>query len=304
MSLHGKLLKTAFVTVALSALCAVSASAANVGVATVTADALRMRSEPSTEASILATAAKDDQVVVLEEAEVEGWYKVDYQTVEGYMSAEYLDVATQSNVPIGYGLVNTDGAPLNVRSGPSTDYEMLFSLHNHAVVNITGIDNGWYAIEYKGNYGYVSSDYMITCKDSAGSRGDSKGLKAGSALGQQVVEYAAQFLGKPYVWGGNGPNSFDCSGFTKYVYNHFGYTLNRTASAQLSNGTSVSYDELQPGDLIFFDNGRVSTPVSHVGIYVGGGQFIHASTNSYCVQYDSLYSTHYNRSFKYARRIF
>ncbi len=303
MSLPGKLLRTAFVTFALSALCTVCASAASLGVGTVTADALRMRSEASTESSILATAAKDDQVVVLEEA-AEGWFKVDYQTVEGYMSAEYLDVKTQSSDPIGYGLVRTDGATLNVRSGPSTDFDQLFVLYNNTVVNITGIDNGWYAIEYKGNIGYVSSDYMVTCKDSAGSRGDGQGLKPGGSLGQQVVEYAAQFLGKPYVWGGNGPNSFDCSGFTKYVYSHFGYTLNRTASAQLSNGRAVSFDELQPGDLIFFDNGRVSTPVSHVGIYVGGGQFIHASTNSYCVQYDSLFSSYYSRVFVYARRIF
>ena len=303
MSFSKKLLRTTILTFALSALCVVGASAASLGVGTVTADALRMRAEPGTDASILATAAKDDHVVVLEEA-VEGWYKVDYQTVEGYMSAEYLEVATQSDVAIGYGLVHTDGATLNVRSGPSTEHELLFVLYNNTVVNITGIDNGWYAIEHKGKTGYVSSDYMITCKDSAGSRGDGQGLKASSALGQQVVEYAAQFLGRPYVWGGNGPNSFDCSGFTKYVYSHFGYTLNRTASAQLSNGVAVSFDELQPGDLIFFDNGRVSTPVSHVGIYVGGGQFIHASTNSYCVQYDSLFSSYYSRVFVYARRIF
>ena len=127
---------------------------------------------------------------------------------------------------------------------------------------------------------------------------------ASASLGVQVVEYAKQFLGRPYVWGGNGPNSFDCSGFTKYVYAHFGYTLNRTASAQLSNGVSVSRSELQPGDLVFFYNGRVSTPVSHVGIYVGDGQFIHASTNTYAVQYDSLYSNHYNNTYVYARRIF
>ena len=130
---------------------------------------------------------------------------------------------------------------------------------------------------------------MVTCKDSAGSRGDDTVTAASASLGVQVVEYAKQFLGRPYVWGGNGPNSFDCSGFTKYVYAHFGYTLNRTASAQLSNGVSVSRSELQPGDLVFFYNGRVSTPVSHVGIYMGDGQFIHASTTSYRVQYDSIY---------------
>ena len=142
---------------------------------------------------------------------------------------------------------------------------------------------------------------MVTCKDAAGTRGDSDVV---NSLGMQLVTYAQQFLGCPYVWGGNGPTSFDCSGFTKYVYAHFGYTLNRTASDQLYNGTKVARGEWQPGDLIFFDNGKVSTPVSHVGIYVGDGQFIHASTNSYTVQFNSLYSAHYSNTYECARRIF
>ncbi len=304
MPLTGKLLRAAFVGAVLSALCVVGASAASLGVGTVTADALRMRAQADPNASILATAAKGDQVVVLEDAGG-GWYKVDYHTVEGYMSADYLDVAKTADVSIGYGLVRTDGTALNVRSGPGTDRELLFTLYNGQVVSITGLDAGWYRIETdQGNTGYVSSDYMITCKDSFGSRGDGKGLTAGGAIGEQIAAYAQQFLGRPYSWGANGPNAFDCSGFTKYVYSHFGYTLNRTASSQLSNGRAVSKSELQPGDLVFFYNGRVSTPVSHVGIYVGGGQFIHASTNTYSVQFDSLSSSYYSSTYVYARRVF
>ena len=119
----------------------------------------------------------------------------------------------------------------------------------------------------------------------------------------RAVEYAMQYLGVPYVWGGNGPNCFDCSGLTKYVYGHFGYTLNRTASAQLSNGVSVSRSELQPGDLVFFDNGKVSTPVSHVGIYIGGNQFIHASSPSTGVIVSSM-NDYVARGFVGACRIF
>ncbi|BDF67401.1 hypothetical protein CE91St43_13730 [Oscillospiraceae bacterium] len=303
MSFSGKFLRGAVMTAALSALCVVGASAASLGVGTVTADALRMRAEASTDAAILATAPSGDTVVVLEDAG-NGWYKVDYKSVEGYMSGEYLTVANQADVTIGYGLVQTTGGTLNVRTGPGTEYTHIFSLNNGDVVTITGIDAGWYKISYNGMNGYVSSDYMVTCKDSAGSRGDDTVTASSSSLGQQIVEYAKQFLGKPYVWGGNGPNSFDCSGFTKYVYAHFGYTLNRTASAQLNNGTAVSRSELQAGDLVFFNNGRVSTPVSHVGIYVGDGQFIHASTNTYAVQFDSLNSNYYNNTYVYARRIF
>ena len=304
MPLLKNVVRTALMVTALSALCVVGASAACIGVGTVDVDALRLRAEPNTESSILATSTKEETVVVLEAAETEGWYKVDYKSVEGYMSSEYLTVVEQADVAIGYGLVQSSGSTLNVRSGPGTDFERVASLSDRAVVTINGIDNGWYKISYNNITGYVSSDYMVTCKDSAGSRGDGTVVTSSSPLGAQVVEYAKQFLGVPYVWGGNGPNCFDCSGFTKYVYAHFGYTLNRTASAQLSNGVSVSRSELQPGDLIFFDNGKVSTPVSHVGIYVGDGQFIHASTNEYQVRYGNLNAGSYNSTYVYARRIF
>ena len=298
-----KLLRTALLTAALSTVCVVTASAASVGVGTVNADALRLRDEASTEATILATAAKGDTVVVLEEAG-DGWYKVDYQSVEGYMSGEYLDVATKADVTIGYGLVQADGSTLNVRSGAGTDYDKVATLSDGAVVTIVGVDNGWYKITTSGGTtGYVSSDYMVTCKDSAGSRGDGTAVAASSGLGQQVVDYAKQYLGTPYVYGGNGPSSFDCSGYTSYVYRHFGYTLNRTASGQLSNGTSVSKSELQPGDLVFFRY-NTSKAASHVGIYIGGGQFIHASTNTYTVKIDTLTSGHYANVYVGARRLF
>ena len=110
-------------------------------------------------------------MVVLEDAG-NGWYKVDYKSVEGYMSGEYLNVSAKADVTIGYGLVQSQGSPLNVRSGPGTSYGKVTSLNNGAVVNIVGIDNGWYKISTNGVTGYVSSDYMVTCKDSAGSRGD------------------------------------------------------------------------------------------------------------------------------------
>lgn len=297
-----KLLRVVFLSATLSALCVVGASAASLGVGTVDADALRLREEATTESTILATAAKGDTVVILEDAG-NNWYKVDYKTVEGYMSGEYLTVSQKADVNIGYGLVDTDGSTLNVRSGPGTSYSKVTSLSSDTVVSIVGIDNGWYKITYNGVTGYVSSDYMSTCKDSAGSRGNDTAAASTSSLGQQVATYAQQFLGVPYVYGGNGPNSFDCSGFTSYVYRHFGYTINRTASTQLSNGYAVSKSELLPGDLVFFRY-NTSYPASHVGIYIGGGQFIHASTNNYKVRIDTLLSGHYSNVYLTARRIF
>ena len=299
-----KLLRTTLLTVAVSAVCMIGASAAS-GVGTVNTDALRLRNEANTTSTILATASEGDSVVILEDA-CDGWYKVDYNTVEGYMSGVYLTVSAQADVTIGYGLVQTGGSTLNVRSGPGTTYSKVTTLNDNAVVTIVGINNGWYKIKTSsGAVGYVSSEYMVTCKDSAGSRGDGAtavAVASDSSMGQQIVSYAKQFLGVPYVYGGNGPNSFDCSGFTSYIYRHFGYTPNRTASTQLSNGVAVSKSELQPGDLVFFRY-NTSYPASHVGIYIGNGQFIHASTNKYQVQIDQLMTGHYANVYIAARRI-
>ena len=299
-----KLLRTTLLTVAVSAVCMIGASAAS-GVGTVNTDALRLRNEANTTSTILATASEGDTVVILEDAG-NGWYKVDYNTVEGYMSGEYLTVSAQADVTIGYGLVQAGGSTLNVRSGPGTTYSKVTTLSDGAVVSIVGIDNGWYKIKTSsGATGYVISEYMVTCKDSSGSRGDGTTAVAvapNSSMGQQIVDYAKQFLGVPYVYGGNGPSSFDCSGFTSYIYRHFGYTLNRTASTQLSNGVAVSKSELQPGDLVFFRY-NTSYPASHVGIYIGNGQFIHASTNKYQVQIDQLLTGHYANVYIAGRRI-
>lgn len=296
MASFKQLLRGTVMALALSTLCVVGASAANVGVGTVTADALRMRSEASTEASILATAPKGEHVVVLEAVE-DGWYKVDYEAVEGYMSGEFLEIQEKADVALGFGKVNTDGSPLNVRSAPDTDSDRLATLSDNKVVNIVGVDSGWFKIEVGNTVGYVLTDYMVPCRDEYGNRGDGNG-----SIGEQIVAFAKTFLGVPYVYGGNGPSCFDCSGFTKYVYAHFGYNINRGAAQQLSNGTAISRSQLQPGDLVFFRH-NTSKPVSHVGIYIGNNQFIHASTNAYKVQINDL-SGHYANTYVYARHIY
>ena len=110
----------------------------------------------------------------------------------------------------------------------------------------------------------MSADY-VTIIDAA------EAASSGSA--SEVVDLAMQYLGYPYCYGGSSPSGFDCSGFVRYVYSQFGCSLNRTASAQMSNGTSVSMSELQPGDMVFFlKSGSGASRASHVGIYIGGGQ--------------------------------
>ena len=120
-----------------------------------------------------------------------------------------------------------------------------------------------------------------------------------SNTGSAVLAFARQYLGYPYVYGGASPSGFDCSGFTSYVYKHFGVSLNRTAAGQASNGKAVKRSELQVGDLVMF-----CSPINHVGIYAGNNQIIHAANKTRGVVIDTISSGYYNTNYNCARRIF
>lgn len=313
MSYFHRTLRTVLMTGIVMSLCVVGVSAANVGVGTVNGDGLRLREEANTSAPILSRAYTGDKVIVLEEAQ-NGWYKVNYECVEGYMSAEYLDVTNKADADLGYGKVEADGSVLNMRSGPGTSYERTQKIPDGTKVKLTGMDSGWFKIAYNGGEGYVSSEYIAICAEKAESgkyetaqaRGQNTTGAWGngsSSLGQQIVEYGKTLLGTPYVYGGNGPDCFDCSGFTKYVYSHFGYQINRTASNQMKNGVAVSSGQLQTGDLVFFRNPGDGKPASHVGIYIGNGKFVHASSDRYVVEIDTLNSSYNSRTYVGARRV-
>ena len=127
----------------------------------------------------------------------------------------------------------------------------------------------------------VAVTSLNTIAQSATSYVPSRGAAAVSS--SAVVAYASNFIGTPYAWGGNGPSTFDCSGFTSYVFKHFGISLPRTAAGQQGVGVSVAKSDLQPGDLVFF-----GSPAHHVGIYVGNGCYIHAPQTGDVVKISSL----------------
>ncbi len=118
--------------------------------------------------------------------------------------------------------------------------------------------------------------------------------------GTQVVNYAYKFLGKPYVYGAAGPNAFDCSGLTKYVFSKFGVNLSRTTYTQVGEGTKVNRNDLKAGDLVFFNT---EGSISHVGIYIGNGEFIHAPRTGKPVMVSSLSDGYYSQRYATARRI-
>lgn len=276
---------------------------ASIGSATVTADSLRLRSEANTKSSTLTQAPKGSTVTV-EEDMGNGWYKVTYKNTAGYMSGEWLTLSLNDGtvVPAAQGTEPEQkrglitASVLNVRSGAGTSYAKVGSLRSGTVVDILAdVGNGWYQIEA----GYISAEY-VTLVDAS--------YTGSSTLGASAAAMAKSLLGKRYSYGAAGPNSFDCSGLMYYIYKQLGHTIARGSSGQYyNNGYFVSTSAMQPGDLIFFfdprfDGSGGTLPTTHVGMYVGNGQFIHASTTSYRVQYDSV-SGYYGRYIVGVKRI-
>lgn len=284
----GRASKVLFLSVLTAMLLAATALAADIatGAGCTTGSSLRLRAEPSTSASVVTTLDKSVAVAILDDS-VDGWYKIAYNGSTGYVSADYLNV-DQDNVFTTYGRVNSDG--VNVRSDASTDSSVLATIEEDAIVTVNGLVDGWYDVtcEY-GTEGYIRSDFLD--------------LTESSSSNSDIAATAKQYLGTGYVYGGASPRGFDCSGFTMYVYSQHGYSLPHSATSQWQSGLGTrvySISELQPGDLVFFNDPsrNAGKACSHAGIYTGDGQFIHSSSSrSGGVIVSSLTSGYYNTYF-------
>lgn len=215
--------------------------------------------------------------------------------------------AASSGKTLGDGVINA--SDVRLRSDANTSSSILATLSKGTAVTVLTQSGSWYAVSYNGTNGYVAQQYVtlgtsLPAEDTGSSAAnDNVSSVPPSSSGSSAVSIAYQYLGVPYVYGGASPSGFDCSGFTMYVYNQLGISLPHGATPQLKYGTYVSRSELQPGDLVFFSDG--SYPASHVGIYVGDDQFIHASSstgNGYCVCVSSLNTNYYSRNFVGGRR--
>ena len=292
-------LLTAILAVSILASLAVGASAIELktGIGIVESNGLRLRAKPNTDAEILANASYGDNVVIIRE--VDGWYLVDYNLQIGYMSADYITFKERENVDLGYGVV--EDASVNLRDTPSTDGALLATLTTGETAYIIGLNCGWYKVQYEGQTGYIRSDLLALTEPPRWNSQNYVGeAPVVETVGEQIVNYAYNFLGTPYVWGGSSPSGFDCSGFTQYVFKQMGYSIKRTAAQQLTCGYAVS--DLQLGDLVFFENTYTTgADASHVGIYVGDNQFIHAASGG--VKVTDLSDDYYAARYVGARRV-
>ena len=256
----------------------------------VNGSAVRMRMGPSTDFAVIGSYNKGTEVKI--SGEYAGWYEVSVSGKYGYIKKDYVKVgsAAVSEPEKTMDSVGTiTGNSVRMRSGPGTGYSVIGYYNKGIQVNVTGQTGNWYAVTYKGLKGYISADYVK--------------LGTSNALADQIVATAKEYLGTPYVWGGTSPKGFDCSGFVYYVYQQYGYQLQRRASLQYANnGVSVSKSQLQPGDLVFFSDSV--DPIGHVGMYIGDGYFIHASSGKGCVCITALEgSSYYINHYTGAKRI-
>ena len=206
---------------------------------------LNVRAEASESSSSVKKLALGEQVTALSESG--DWTKVDADGTIGYVKSSYLSLTAYCK-----------GSGVNMRIGINQDSKAITQLYNGEEVTILAKVTDRYKIRYNGQIGYVSADY-ITFDEVEGSGGTA------------VVEYAKQFLGNRYVYGGTSlTNGIDCSGFTQAIYRYFGYSIPRSSYYQRSAGTKVnSLSEAKPGDLICYNG--------HVAIYMGNNMIIHAS---------------------------
>lgn len=189
---------------------------------------------------------------------------------------------------------------VNVRSGPGTNYSKVGSLSYHEVVSITGTANGWYRI---GDGKWVSGTYLQAgtppAEESSSQTQQSSGSSSSSSV-EAAVQYALAQVGDAYVWAGNGPDAWDCSGLTSAAFRQVGISIGRSASSQYSAGTKVPLSQAQRGDLLFWSSNGTQSGIYHVAIYLGNGQKVHAKSPQYGVQLDSVY---YSNIMPYAVRL-
>lgn len=251
----------------------------NIGISNVTDELLNVRESPSLDGKLVGKMPKGAACEVLDT--VDGWAHIQSGEVEGYVSLDYLLIGPDAKLKANelvrtVAVANTDG--LNVRENPSTDSAVVMQIRQGEELEYLETLDGWVKVAVDSDEVYVSAEYVdvVTKLDTAITMTELLYGVGVSDVRVDLTEYAKEFLGNPYVWGGTSlTHGADCSGFVLSVFAKYGVSLPRVAADQARVGTSISAGELQPGDLVFYAKGGY---INHVAIYIGGGQVIHAST--------------------------
>lgn len=277
----------------------------NLGISNVTTY-LNVRKGPDTSYKVIGKMPGYSACEVL--GEEDGWYKIQSGNVTGYVSAEFILTGYEANVKAKEKMtemlvVNCD--KLNVREEASTDCDIATKVSQGEHLEIVEDEkDGWYKAEINGLSGYVSAEYVdvvytlptaveikeivstTTSTPSSSSTPSASYENLDPTVSQTAVNLintAMEYLGCPYVYGGNSLTSgIDCSGFVKQIFAKYGYSLPRTSSQYVNVGTQVPLDQIKPGDILIY---RYGSRIGHVAIYIGNGQIIHAANdkNGVCI---------------------
>lgn len=282
-----------------------------------TGDYTYIRSAPDEDSDWVGKLYKDSAAQVLDY--LDGWTKIRSGSAEGYVPEDALITggeAEQHAEEYENNTVTVTARVLNVREGQGTDTSILTQIELDEQYQVTGEPvDGWYPVKVGDIDGWVSGEYVT--EETSYSYGETKeeeeeriaeekaeqeaaekeaaeasasSVSSTGVSGQAVIDYACQFVGNPYVWGGTSlTNGADCSGFVQSVYAHFGISLPRTTYDMVNSGYAVSYEEAQPGDLILYGD------CSHVGLYMGDGNIVNAlnSDKGICIcsaTYTNIYA--------------
>lgn len=262
----------------------------NLGMSVISSGNLNIRREASTDSEVVGILTNHNACELLEDAG--DWYKVTSGKVTGYVNKQYLvtgdeaeSIAEQEIKTVA--TVNTE--TLNVRAEKSTEAAVLSQVGNSEAFTVNSVADGWVEISVDDSVGYISQDY-VTLAQALPTAKTIEQVKYGDGVSDvrtSVVSYALQFVGNRYVWGGTSlENGVDCSGFTMRILGKYGISLPHSSKAQPSYGTKISASEAKPGDLFFYGSGR---SISHVAIYIGNGQIVHASNKRDGIKVSNAY---------------
>ena len=258
--------------------------------ATVTTTTLFVRTEPGTEASVLTMLPEGEDVVVYDALDEYGWYRVSTEEGLGYVSGDYVTVRTEFRVAESkeeekerlereeaerQAAAAAAEAARKAREEEERKAAEAARKTQEEAAKAMARQQTQNAQQAQQKNDKVQGSSQGQSSSSFGSNTTAKPQTVSN--GQAVVNYAAQFVGNPYVYGGSSlTNGADCSGFTMRIFEHFGVSTGRTSRDQASNGKQISLSEIQPGDLLFYASGK---RINHVALYIGDGKIIHASTS-------------------------
>ena len=239
---------------------------------------INVREVPGTEAEIVGKLPNNAGCEIIG---TDGdWTQIESGKVKGYVKSEYLltgeaAIAKAQEVKTVATVTTTT---LYVRDETNTDSHVITMMPEGEELEVLEVLDGWVKINVDSDEGYVSSDYVSIATElpKAQTMTEVRYGQGVSDVRVSLVSYATQFVGNPYVWGGTSlTRGADCSGFVMSVFANYGISLPHSSRAQANCGTKISASDAQPGDLFFYGNGR---GINHVGIYIGNGQVVHASS--------------------------